>query len=88
MRIVDGSPQILEVAAVAQAFKIFAEQKLNITTDCLYVTGTLQWIERSFLKLTTLPCVHSSSVFCIISLTVLFSLFYYTYLITHCYLVC
>lgn len=47
MRIVYGSPQIVEVAKVAQAFQIFAKQKLNITTDSLYVTGTLQWIERS-----------------------------------------
>ena len=39
-----------ELAVVAQTFQIFSEQKLNIITDSLYVTGIIQWIEGSFLK--------------------------------------
>ena len=50
VHVVDGSPQVVELAAVARAFQIFSDQKLNIITDSLYVTGIIQRIEGSFLK--------------------------------------
>ena len=48
IHVIDESPQIVELAAVA--FQIFSEQKLNIITDSLYVTGIIPQIEGSFLK--------------------------------------
>jgi len=50
VHVVDGSPQIAELTAVARAFQIFAEQKLNMITDSLYITGIIQQIEGFFLK--------------------------------------
>ena len=50
VHVVDESPQIAELTAVARAFQIFAEQKLNMITDSLYITGIIQQIEGFFLK--------------------------------------
>jgi len=77
--IVNGSPQIVELAAAAQAFQIFSEQKLNIITDSLYVTGIIQQIEGSFLKEVNYPALFAQLQRVLRYLSPYSSLFYYAY---------
>lgn len=49
VKAVQGSPQIVELAAVARAFQLF-EQPLNLVTDSAYVAGVVKRLEGSLLK--------------------------------------
>lgn len=82
---VDRSTQVVELAAVARAFQIFAEQKLNIITDSLYVTGIIQQIEGSSLKEVNNPALFAQLRRSLdyVSHRTLPSLFYYAYSSTH-----
>ncbi|KFW86776.1 hypothetical protein N305_08804, partial [Manacus vitellinus] len=47
---VQGSPQIVELSAVVQAFQIFSGEPINIVSDSAYVVGVVKRIENSYLK--------------------------------------
>ncbi|OWK64025.1 Endogenous retrovirus group K member 8 Pol protein [Lonchura striata] len=49
IQIVEGSPQIAELAAVVRAFKKF-QQPLNLVTDSAYVAGIVERAEHALLK--------------------------------------
>lgn len=49
VQIVQGSPQITELAAVVRAFEKF-KQPLNLVTDSAYVAGIAERAEHSLLK--------------------------------------
>ncbi|NXH47707.1 PO113 protein, partial [Dicaeum eximium] len=49
VQVVEGSPQIIELAAVVRAFKKF-DQAFNLVTDSAYVAGVVQRAENSLLK--------------------------------------
>ncbi|NXO46071.1 POK11 protein, partial [Locustella ochotensis] len=50
VRVVEGSPQIAELAAVVRAFERFRDQPLNLVTDLAYVAGVAMRAEHAFLK--------------------------------------
>ncbi|NXH37701.1 POK11 protein, partial [Dicaeum eximium] len=50
IQVVDGSPQIVELAAVVRAFKKFSNQAINLVTDSAYVAGVVERAENSLLK--------------------------------------
>ncbi|NXH44354.1 POK11 protein, partial [Dicaeum eximium] len=47
---VEGSPQIIELAAVVRAFKMFNHTAINLITDSAYVAGVVDRAENSLLK--------------------------------------
>ncbi|NXP58268.1 PO113 protein, partial [Chloropsis cyanopogon] len=75
-----GSTQLVELAAVVEAFCLFSREPINIVCDTLYVTGVIKRTEHSFLKevsnkdlfvlLTTLYnlLLHRSHEYCILHL--------------------
>ncbi|NXH41572.1 POK25 protein, partial [Dicaeum eximium] len=50
VQIVEGSPQIVELAAVVRAFQKFNNLAFNLITDSAYVAGVVQRAEHSVLK--------------------------------------
>lgn len=52
IKTVEGSPQMLELAAVVRAFSKFT-CPFNLVTDSVYVAGIIERVENSFLKTVT-----------------------------------
>ncbi|RMB96440.1 hypothetical protein DUI87_27115 [Hirundo rustica rustica] len=50
VRVVEGSPQIAEMAAVVRALEKFKDQPFNLITDSAYVAGIAMRAEHAFLK--------------------------------------
>ena len=50
VQIVDGSPQIAELAAVVRAFDKFKDKPFNLVTDSAYVAGIAMRAEHAFIK--------------------------------------
>uniref|UniRef100_A0A8U7MZJ7 ribonuclease H n=1 Tax=Corvus moneduloides TaxID=1196302 RepID=A0A8U7MZJ7_CORMO len=50
IQIVEGSPQIAELAAVVRAFEKFKDEPFNLVTDSAYVAGIAMRAEHAFLK--------------------------------------
>lgn len=50
VQVVEGSPQIAELAAVIRAFEKFKDQPFNLVTDSAYVAGVAMRAEHAFLK--------------------------------------
>ncbi|NXB94357.1 POK8 protein, partial [Vidua chalybeata] len=66
VQLVEGSPQIAELAAVMRAFKKF-QQPLNVVTDSAYVAGVAERAEGALLK-EPLLSTHDFLFFLLISL--------------------
>lgn len=58
IKIVQGSPQIGELAAVVRVFKLF-QQPLNLITDSSYVANVVKRLEGSLLRETNNEIVYS-----------------------------
>lgn len=68
IRVVEGSPQIAELAAVVRAFEKFENQPFNLVTDSAYVAGIAMRAEHSFLREVSnknLHCLLSKLIFLI-----------------------
>ncbi|NXU43523.1 POK11 protein, partial [Drymodes brunneopygia] len=50
VRVIEGSPQIAELAAVVRVFERFEERPVNLVTDSAYVAGVASRAEHSLLK--------------------------------------
>ncbi|NXM61281.1 PO113 protein, partial [Illadopsis cleaveri] len=50
VRVVEGSPQVAELAAVIRAFQKFKDQPFNLVTDSAYVAGVAMRAEHSILR--------------------------------------
>ncbi|NXU43761.1 POK11 protein, partial [Drymodes brunneopygia] len=50
VRVVEGSPQIAELAAVVRVFERFEERPVNLVTDSAYVAGVVSRAEHSLLR--------------------------------------
>lgn len=59
VEVIEGSPQIAELAAVVRAFKRFSEQSISVVTDSAYVAGVVERAEHSMLKEVSNPKLYS-----------------------------
>ncbi|NXA97650.1 POK11 protein, partial [Melanocharis versteri] len=59
VQVVEGSPQIAELAAVVRAFQRFSDQPLNIVSDSAYVTGVVDRAEHAQLKEVSNPNLYT-----------------------------
>ncbi|NWZ69421.1 POK18 protein, partial [Acrocephalus arundinaceus] len=50
VQVVEGSPQIAELAAIVRAFEKFKDQPFNLITDLAYVAGIAMKAKNAFLK--------------------------------------
>ncbi|NWW63284.1 POK18 protein, partial [Ifrita kowaldi] len=58
VQIIDGSPQIAELAAVVRAFEKFKNEPLNLVTDSAYAAGLAMRAEHAFLKEVSNPKLY------------------------------
>lgn len=58
IKILQGSPQLVELAAVVRVFKLF-QQPLNLITDSAYIGNVVKRLEGSLLKETNNDILYS-----------------------------
>lgn len=58
VQIVEGSPQIAELAAIIRAFEKFKDEPHNLVTDSVYVAGIAMRAEHTLLKEVSSPNLH------------------------------
>lgn len=58
VKIVQSSPQIVELATVVRVFQLF-QQPLNLITDSAHVANVVKWLEGSLLKETSNDILYS-----------------------------